>query len=271
MVIEIPPRLLKLLYKEPAFSSDVMKSVTDFDNWLANFTKGLPFFPNYTDHGPAHISAILRSADLLITPEAYGVLSPQDAGVLILASLLHDSAMHLTEDGANAFIRRKSSEKLLKPIDKLSWAALWAGHVREGRVWDDDHFESVFGQKTRLRPDGTSLARDMPDDTRLWDTFDRLFVGDFLRKHHPRLAHEIGVFGVPAPHGVTSRLELSIDRETAELAGFVARSHGMPLREAVDRLPGQNDFVEEVRGVKAVYLMALLRIADFLELEPNQA
>jgi hypothetical protein len=248
-----------------------MSSVTVFDVWLAYFTKGLPFFPNYTDHGPAHISAVLRSVDALIPDVSFKELSPHDAGVLILACLLHDSAMHLAEEAANSVIRSESSKKLLKIIDQSSWATLWAAYVREGRVWEEDRFENVFGQIERFRPDGTALARDMPRETQLWDNFDRLFMGEFLRRNHPRLAHEIAVFGVPAPDGVADRLQLSVDRETADLAGIVARSHGMPLRKAVDILSEQADFVQEVRGVKAVYLMTLLRIADYLEIDASRA
>src|SRR5689334_17670175 len=59
----------------------------------------LPFFPEYTDHGPQHISDVLATAASLIRDEAFRYFTPMDSAALIVAVGLHDIAMHLTPDG----------------------------------------------------------------------------------------------------------------------------------------------------------------------------
>jgi hypothetical protein len=60
-----------------------------------------PFFPASTDHGAAHVQAVLEGAVALIpqTVIELETFAPLDAAVLTCSVALHDLAMHLTEAG----------------------------------------------------------------------------------------------------------------------------------------------------------------------------
>jgi hypothetical protein len=63
-----------------------------------------------------------------------------------------------------------------------------------------------------------------------------------------------------------------IEKDIIDLAGLVARSHGMPLRKSVDYL--ENKFRDAWRtpyDIKAVFLMVVLRIADYLQIHSERA
>ena len=97
---------------------------------------------------------------------------------------------------------------------------------------------------------------------------DRILIGEFVRRHHARLAHEIAVSGVPGPTGTRIGLK-NVPPDLAELAGLVARSHGLHLRECVPYLASTDP--REYKGVHAVFLMALLRVADYLQMHQERA
>jgi len=67
------------------------------------------FFLEYTDHGPHHVAGVLRSADELIAPEALQLLTPEDIALLILAAVLHDVGLHLTQDGFRRLAQERRS------------------------------------------------------------------------------------------------------------------------------------------------------------------
>jgi hypothetical protein len=55
----------------------------------------------------------------------------------------------------------------------------------------------------------------------------------------------------------------------AALAGLVARSHGLPIRSCLSHLAKYD--VREYKGTHAVFLMALLRVADYLQVQAERA
>ena len=79
---------------------------------------------------------------------------------------------------------------------------------------------------------------------------DRLLVGEFIRRHHPRLAHEIALTGVPGPTSNRIGLE-NVSPDFAGLAGLIARSHGLPLRGCLKYLSSTD--IREYKGVHAVF------------------
>jgi hypothetical protein len=143
--IEIPSRLDELLKEDRPLHAAVLETLSAFEIWLADFSTGLPLFPEYTDHGPQHIASVLTSSCTLMTAEASKQLRPRDAAALILAVLLHDSAMHLSEDGAKLLIRNRSALRTCKAFDKNNWHNLWTGYIKEARAWDNVMSENVFG------------------------------------------------------------------------------------------------------------------------------
>src|SRR5579883_1858094 len=59
----------------------------------------LPFFPEYSNHGPEHIQDVLNDAERLVPHNALAVFTKEDAALLVLSVLLHDAGMHIGEDG----------------------------------------------------------------------------------------------------------------------------------------------------------------------------
>ena len=101
--ISIPKRLRKKLAEDGPLEGFVHQSLDRFEPWLKD--SGMPFFRGFTDHGPEHLRRVLDAADWLIVKEAFAVMSPSDVACLVLAILLHDIAMHLTEDSFRASSR----------------------------------------------------------------------------------------------------------------------------------------------------------------------
>src|SRR5687768_9864794 len=95
MAIQVPPLLAAKIAEQPNLNALVQQAIADFSPWFD--ISGLPFFPDYTDHGPNHISGVLSTAEALIADDSWSVVSAADAAVLVLATLLHDAALHYRE------------------------------------------------------------------------------------------------------------------------------------------------------------------------------
>ena len=147
----------------------------------------LPFFPEYTDHGETHLAEVLTTADALIPTKSFPFVTAADIAALSLSVLLHDLGMHLNEAGFLTLLGQKSPT--LPKIDKASWSQLWQEFLADARRWDGKKLTSIFGSP---RP-----PRVPPVDPDLMLTQDRLLIGEFIRRHHPRLAHEIAIKGFP--------------------------------------------------------------------------
>jgi histidine kinase/DNA gyrase B/HSP90-like ATPase len=274
--IQIPPRLDALLGESP-LAEAVRLSVRAFEPWIGDGTQGLFFFPEYTDHGPRHVSAVLASLEALVHIEAWPLLTPEDAAVLVLAALLHDSAMHLTADGLLDLLDSERAEQrpLLAPLDAKSWPELFDDFFTAARRWDQRTLHRILGDRERRPEQEEDLYAyirspgEMPDPE-TWSVRYRKFLGEFVRRHHARLAHEIALHGVPGPRAV--RLCLTeIPPDYADLAGLVARSHNLDLRETFPYLKKKYSQRAICRGSHPVFLMVLLRIADYLEIRSDRA
>ena len=262
-MIELPEQIEKKLRDSRDLHGAVLHTLRDFDVWLKD--NKLPFFPGYTDHGPDHVTAVIRGAEGLVRDDAWACVTSEDAAVLVLAIVLHDCAMHLSEDGFATLVDPKSgwqprAPHFLDPFRDRPWPELWSEFLREASRFDERRLISLFG--------ASKPARVPPADRGDWTEYDRLLVGEFVRRHHARLAHEIAVDGVPGP----AERGLAFARMPdwmRDLAGFVARSHGLDIRACLDRLPRGGRVAW--RSVHAPFLMALLRVADYLEIQAPRA
>ena len=75
---------------------------------------------------------------------------------------------------------------------------------------------------------------------------------------------------VATPDTPALRIRLD-DADLLDISGIVARSHNMPLRNTFSYLNMRLKSRVEFRDVHPIFLMALLRIADYLELESERA
>jgi hypothetical protein len=259
-VIAIPPRLAELLAQDASLHGAVLSSLSLFEPWLASST--MPFFPEYTDHGPKHSEDVLQTIESLIADQAWPAMSPGDSAVVILATLLHDSAMHLREDGFIALVSGTQPHRPILGFDDRRWDVLWQDFLAEASRFSGQKLHALFGDSTPvcrppLDPDALTLK-------------DRKLIGEFLRRHHARLAHEIARFGVPGP--TSTRLELpQLPGDLQDLAGLVARSHGLPLRDCLPYLNDNFHIRDYHKHIHAVFLMALLRVADYLQIQADRA
>lgn len=191
-------------------------------------------------------------------PEVKLLFTPADAGCLILAVLLHDAAMHLTEDTFKRLIQSRDTPLL---DEDCTWPELWSNFLSEASRWDDKTRVNVYGILPAAKPDDLDLSNIRESERRL--------IGEFIRRHHPRIAHEFGIRGVPGL-GVNQPRLVGKAEPLGNLIGLIARSHGVALRSFLPHLDEQFD-LREYRGVHAVFIMALLRIADAVQIQPHRA
>jgi molecular chaperone HtpG len=259
-MMQIPARLNTLLTQDTRLHGAVLETLTHFEPWL-NLNR-VVFFSEYTDHGLAHIENVVLTESGLISDEAWSVLSAADSAALIVATLLHDAGMHLSADGFRILVDPREPRECAPDFDELPWPVLWSDFLGEASRFDDRRLMQLFGDCVPASP---------PDLNDLSDR-DRLLIGEFLRRHHPRLAHEMALWGVPGPTRDPLRLPDAFEYATGNLIGLIARSHGMPLRAAMDKLnhpPYMNR--REFQSIHAIYLMSLLRVADYLQIQSERA
>jgi molecular chaperone HtpG len=258
--MNIPPRLSELLQKNDRLNGSIHHVLSVIMPWFED--NKLVFFPEYTDHGPKHIQEVLATTEALITPSAWRALGPEDAATLVLGVVLHDCAMHLSEDGFLALINNRVQSENEGFRDK-PWKQLWDEFMIEARRFDERKLKALF--------DDTEPVQAPILDALRMTKRDRLLIGEFLRRHHPRLAHEIALAGVPGP--TDKGLSLGpVPEVIKELAGVVARSHGLDLRVCVDYLRRHHEWgARRTSKVHVTYLMTLVRIADYIQIHSERA
>jgi len=260
--MKIPTRLGYVLERDQELDGAVKLAISNFEPWIKH--SNLPFFPEYTDHGIDHIEGVLKTTSALIRDEAWEVITPSDAAVLVISVLLHDCAMHLSEDGfVSLFEPQRRAQHASRFLDK-PWHVLWEDFLGEATRFEGRKLTRLFGDDQPVRRP--------PMEPLKMDTRDRLLIGEFLRRHHHRLAHEIALFGVPTK----GRNALALDSFSnskdyiPKLSGIVARSHGEDVRALLPYLENEFD-LRQYKGVHGVFLMTLLRIGDYLQVEAERA
>jgi len=256
----IPQHLDNILVQNRPLHGAVELTLSEFEPWVKN--NKVIFFPDYTDHGPDHIAAVFKRAASLITDNAYTKVTPEDVATLLLSILVHDIGMHLTKEGFSRLIQAELPQPIIPEFNQTDrpWLALWEEFLHSAERWNAKKRENVFGDPNWMRRP--------PKDPEQWNGMDFRLIGEFVRLHHPRLAHEIARFGVPS-NSTPPLVFIQVPNSITNLAGMIARSHGTSIREAIDWLPREERRV--CYHVHVPYLMALLRIADYLQIESERA
>lgn len=257
--IAIPKRLEEILERDSDLHGSVILTLSAFHPWIR--TSGMPFFPGYTDHSDKHIEEVLSTASSIIADRARQHLGAGDVSVLVLAILLHDAAMHLTEDGFRSLVAPSEQRPRIEGFGDQSWPMLWSEFLGEASRFDGRQLTRIFGDPTPIAPKRIDLENLTERD--------RLLIGEFVRRHHARLAHEIALWGVPGPSALPLRFR-EVPDDIADLAGLVARSHNLSIRATYSYLSDKYD-LREYRNTHPVFLMAVLRIADYLQVHSERA
>ncbi len=263
MTIKIPDLFLLKLNDSSHENGIVHAAINEFESWFE--TSGTPFFPDYTDHGTKHITGVLATAAAIIPPKSAEILSAADVTIFVLGSLLHDSALHLSKTGFFHVIKGDAKNRHIKEFGDRPWPELWDEFLFSARRWNGQKMVDVFG-------DGFD-QKSISDPFSRWEDLklsDYKLIGEFIRWHHPRLAHEFAVFGVPGTTPSAIRLPESTTNEWRDLAGVVGRSHGLPARSCLDYI-AKHYHKRDYQRIHAIYLVTVLRIADYLQIDANRA
>lgn len=222
---------------------------------------GVPFFKEYTDHSFQHSIDVFRSACDILTERALEVISSDDLNILLLSCVLHDAGLHVTEDVFIALTDPANTTIANPSLDTKSWPELWNDYLGEAKRFNAKKLQSLFGDTQAIR-EPPRKALDMTQR-------DRMLIGDFLRKHHPRYAHDLAKHAIPDTSGSHFQLD-GLDVKTRDLAGLIARSHGLELRSIFDYVKDNYD-LRDYNRIHIIFLMVLLRIADYMQIQSARA
>jgi hypothetical protein len=272
--VEIPDMLKALLV-----GTEFDAPTSEFANAVGELLEDnvMPFFPAYTDHGEQHVTAVLETVVRLI-PEPVltnNILKAQDAAVISCAAMLHDLAMHMREPG---FIALVDSATSFRPcawfsdsrpgrIADVDWPRLWESFQLEARHFGPAQLHRIFGPNGEI----PAVAYEESLDPQNWVDTDRLLIGEFLRRHHARVAHEIALYGFPGLEQDVFPILVNTLPKLGDVIGVVARSHGEDLRQMNNYLGYLAPGDKRPKGALLLYHMALLRIADYLQLDAGRA
>src|SRR5882757_1472005 len=134
MEIHFPPKFHEALKRDEKLFGAVTLTVSEFEPWLR--LSGTPLFPEYTDHGPNHITEVMATSSAIIRQETWEAMTPRDVATLILAILLHDCAMHLSEDGFATLVSGKTKKPLIEGLGDAPWPGLWVDFLGEASRFD---------------------------------------------------------------------------------------------------------------------------------------
>ena len=265
--MEIPNKLKKILQKDQLLNSLVLDIVNDKSFGAILNDNKLYFFDGYTEHGIEHIEKVLETVDILIS----GKLEAKEVAILILSIVLHDIGMHIKLPTFKAMIEGKYDDVLVETLDSKSWKELWMDYLSEVKHWDDKKRITVLGKKNKYEFFAESrLRRDNLKET------DKLIIGEFIRRHHARLAHEIALKGLVGydTNYINSIVPFGNDnlsKQYRQYIGIVARSHGMDIRDTFKYLEEIDfDAWKNPEGINIVFLMVILRIADVLQIDQTR-
>lgn len=260
MALNIPKRMKDRLEQDSSINSFTLTSVNNLKPWLdANTTV---FFPEYTDHSFVHLNEVLATAESIITDESWSAITPEDVSAMIISVLLHDCAMHITEDGFYSLIKDtypsiKSQYVSVEP----KWSVMWSEYIAEAKRFNSDKLKLIFNDNKPIN--------NIPEDKLYLSTKDKLLIGEFVRRHHARIAHEIVFNGVPGTDEKTLKLAEEPKPHFLDLCGFIAKSHNMSLRQAVDALNTKKK--RKYLGCHVPFLMGVLRISDYTQIHSTRA
>ena len=197
--------------------------LSTFSEWLAR--NEMIFFRDYTDHGTRHVEEVIETACGLISATALEFFSSEDAAALVCSAVLHDSALHLQEPSFVALVKDDPSWRLAPEFDDIPWAIAWKYYVTEASRLSQNQLKELFGIDTPITPPAL-------DDTSSWTPVQYLYIGEFLRRNHARIAQQIAHSGIPGAKGSSPLESISADDPLLpfiHLSGLIARSHGMNL------------------------------------------
>lgn len=261
--IIIPERLAVRLSHDDAWQSCVTQLRKNIEPLLA---KDPDFFPDYTIHGIDHINRCLDIADHLIDfetlsaePKASDLLTPRDVAFLICGIMLHDMGMFLRPDGVRKLVQMDHANDA---FGGASWKKEWSDYVDRMKRLSQEKMRYHFGKVIPVTEDCVNHT-DTDDNKRI--------IGEFLRQHHARLAHEFAVGILPGSDDTDLFENTGLKEKDRKLIGLLARSHGMAIRDTEAYVEKQIGKGAKPYKTPVFYLMTVLRTADALDADEQRA
>ncbi|QHV99295.1 HD domain-containing protein [Spirosoma endbachense] len=263
--ITIPKKLEMILNQSPDIEAIVKKTATDFAPIFRD--NKLYFFEDYTDHGIEHIENVLSAAENIIVDNTFNIITPNDVSALILSVLLHDIGMHTGFETFKSIIENHAyDDVMVNSIDSKTWSELWEEYLSEAKKFSTKQRLMIFGDESwEFKIPNLARKNSLDGD-------DRKLIGEFIRRHHARLSHEISLKGgiVGADNNFVPFAE-GINPVIAKIIGIVARSHGMNLRDTFVYLREIGDISwKKPLDVNVIFLMVVLRIADYFQIDASR-
>ena len=260
--MNIPEKLQRILEKDRTLLSLVLSIETSFEPMFKD--NKLFFFEEYTEHGIEHIEMVLKAAEFLIPDESFQYIQPKEVAILILAIMLHDIGMHTEFSTFKAMIEGKYDDIKVDILDKKTWQELWQDYLSEVRHFSSKQKESIFGDPIEIINEPNLFDKDKLTGT------DKKLIGEFIRRYHTRLSHEIALKGFIGNDIIPFGNE-NINEQDKQFVGIVARSHGIEIRKTFGYLKEIAYGVwKNPNDMSIVYLMVLLRIADYLQINKTR-
>jgi hypothetical protein len=263
--MKIPESLNNLTEKDQKLNGIINTTLSQYGEILKE--NNLYFFEEYTDHGIKHIESVLNSTVNIIPEETLKLFFKDDSKsipIYILAAVLHDIGMHITPEGFYNLISGENDDLRIEEIDHKTWKELWNDYLDEARRFGDNEKKNIIGN--------ISWSFRIPeiDNKDKLTGEDKKLIGEFIRRHHPRIAHEISLKGFPTKDGYIS-FASELDYELRNLCGLLARSHGVPIRNLFNYLESKfDDTWTKPYNIEIIYLMTLLRIADYFQIDSDR-
>lgn len=263
-MIELPSRFKRILETAPTNSLIVNNLFVVFGDILKE--NNLYFFEEYTDHGISHIQDVLASSDFIIPDETINTLDAQDITLLVAAVIFHDLGMHTTFEAFHAMIEGKYDSCRIEKNGESLWSELWNEYLREAKRFSSSQRLRLFGDANAIVNEPDISSKDNLNGR------DRKLIGEFIRRHHARIAFEFCAKGIAGSNGSFLSIDDSIMNDDIKfLAGIIAQSHGIDMRDTFPRIKDRfYGAWKTPLSSKSIYLMAVIRIADYLQITSNR-
>lgn len=263
-MIVLPQQFEEILNKDTGnYKGAVFSTCHKFDQIFSE--NRLYFFEEYTDHGIRHINSVLDACANLITPDTYKLLTEKDISILVLSVFLHDLGMHLQPLTFKKMVTGGYDDVLNTDFGDQKWSVLWENYLFEAKKFNDQQRINIFGD-VNVKVAVPDLSN--PDSL---TGVHRKLIGEFIRRHHPRIAYEVAFKGLAANDETQIDFCADFDKDHKLLAGLLARSHGMNIRDTFSIL--EKHFARVWRRpleIHVVYLMAVLRLADYFQIDKTR-
>lgn len=262
--MKIPVKFDKILKESQILNAIILDVITSFEPIYTD--NKLFFFEEYTDHGIDHIEKVLASAEYIISDESFGKLTSKEIAILILSIILHDIGMHCEFSTFVGLLDGHNDQYRISELDSKTWAELWKDYLAEVKRFSSHQKKNVFGNEFQPYKEPDLYNKDNLTG------YDKKLIGEFIRRNHTRLAHEIAFSGIYGSNG--NKISFGNEKMSQlyrQLSGILARSHGMNIRDTFNYLVeiGSAGW-RNPDDINIVFLMVVIRIADYIQIDKNR-